>query len=172
MDLSPEEIRRLLNLVPHPTCGFVDPTFLSKIMLPKAVLPAEFGSDRSAGSAMYFMVTQETTIKLHKIRSDQLFHFYFGDPLEVLLLYPDGQAEIKVLGDDIRKDMRPQLFIPANTFHIYRVQGRGVYSLLATTEWIGVEPQDVELGDPNQLIASYPAMKKEILAFTGTEKNK
>lgn len=166
MKLSSKEIIDLLHLEPHPTCGLVKQTYLSKTILPKSALPDQFGSDRPAGSILYFMVTQETQIKLHKIRSDQMYHFYFGTPLEVLLLYPDGNAEIKVAGDDIKAGMAPQLFIPGNTYHVSRLHEEGSYSLLGTSEWIGVEPEDVELGNPEELCDRYPRFKKEIQDFT------
>lgn len=168
MSLLAKEIIELLNLVPHPTCGLVKQTYLSNIILPKNALPTQFGSDRPAGSVLYFMVTQKTQIKLHKIRSDQMYHFYFGNPLEVLLLYPDGNSVIKLMGDDLKAGMEPQLFIPGNTFHVSRLQGSGDYSLLGTSEWIGVEPQDVELGDPDKLINLYPSSKDDILSFTAS----
>lgn len=165
MNLTEKEIIDLLKLVPHPTCGFVKHTYQSQLLLPKNVLPPAFGSDRIAGSVMYFLVSEKTPIKLHKILSDQMYHFYFGAPLEVLLLYPNGKAEIKILGHDIGAGMMPQLFIPGDTFHVSRTQDPSRYSLLATSEWIGVEPRDVELGEPDKLIPLYPDFEEQILQF-------
>lgn len=96
-----------------------------------------------------------------------MYHHYLGDPLEVLLLYPDGRGETTVVGDDLAAGMRPQLFIPGSTFHVSRLKAGGSYALLGTTEWPGVEPPDVELGDPDKLIAAFPAFREAILAFTG-----
>ena len=50
-----------------------------------------------------------------------MYHHYLGDPLEVLLLYPGGKGEVRWVGPDLAAGMRPQLFIPANTFHVSRL---------------------------------------------------
>lgn len=168
MNLSQNEIIEILGLSPHPTCGLVKQTYLSKVILPGSVLPKEFVTDRAAGSVLYFMVDKETKIQLHKIRSDQMYHFYFGSPLEVLLLYPNGNAEIKLMGHDLKAGMVPQLFIPANTFHIGRLKNENGYSLLGTSEWIGVQPEDVQIGDVSKLATEYPQFKNIILNFTAT----
>src|SRR6476661_1892095 len=109
----------------------------------------------------------ETYRSLHHIRSDQMYHHYLGEPLEVLLLYPGGTGEIKVVGSDLAAGMRPQLFIPSGTFHISRLGAGSTFALLGTTEWPGVEPPDLELGDPVNLMADYPALRHEIKNFIG-----
>lgn len=166
MKMTSQEIMDLLGLKPHPTCGFVTMTFHSDLQIPRQSLPAVFGSDRSLGSVLYFLVTPEAQIRLHRIRSDQMYHHYLGDPLEVLLLYPDGSGEVRMVGPDLVAGMRPQLFIPANTFHVSRLPVGGSYALLGTSEWVGVEPADLELGDPDALMADYPNLREEIGAFS------
>ena len=89
-----------------------------------------------------------------------------GDPLEVLLLHPDGSGAVQTVGSDLASGARPQLFIPGGTFHVSRLRAGGSYSLLGTTEWPGVEPPDVELGDRDHLIATHPAFRDEIIDFT------
>jgi predicted cupin superfamily sugar epimerase len=105
---------------------------------------------------------------MHRIRSDQLYHHYLGDPLEVLMLYPDGTGAVAVVGSDLAAGERPQLFVPGNTFHTSRLEAPGGegYALLASTEWPGVEPPDVEHGDVEELAAAYPDMGEQIVAFT------
>ena len=165
MALTQQEVIELLDLVPHPTCGLVKQTYISQTGIPHSVLPRQFGSDRYAGSVMYFMVSPQTSIKLHKIHSDQMYHFYFGAPLEVLLLYPDGQGEIKIMGQDLKRGMVPQLFIPGDTFHMSRNYKQGDYSLLSTSEWISVAPEDVALGVVEELMIQYPNMAQAIKSF-------
>ncbi len=94
-----------------------------------------------------------------------MYHFYFGAPLEVLLLYPNGHGEIKVMGQYLKGGMVPQLFIPGGTFHIGRNYKEGDYSLLSTSEWISVDPEDVELGVAKKLIFQYPNCAKELMNF-------
>jgi predicted cupin superfamily sugar epimerase len=95
-----------------------------------------------------------------------MYHHYLGGPLEVLLLHADGTSATRVVGPDLSGGMRPQLLIPGGTFHAARLPAGGRYALLGTSAWVDVEPADVELAIPDKLIASYPAAKKEIRAFT------
>src|SRR5438093_12573738 len=113
-----QQIIEMLGLKPHPTCGFVAETYRAKERIADETLPTVYGGTRPFGSVLYFMVTPGAQIRLHRIRSDQMYHHYLGEPLEVLLLYPDGTGEIKVIGSDLSAGMRPQLFIPGGTFHI------------------------------------------------------
>jgi predicted cupin superfamily sugar epimerase len=95
-----------------------------------------------------------------------MYHHYLGDPLEVLLLYPDGKSEVRVVGSDLTAGMRPQLFLPGGTFHTARIRFGESYALLGTSLWLRPEPADVEIGDPAKLSEAYPAAKAQIAAFT------
>jgi predicted cupin superfamily sugar epimerase len=163
---SAEEIKDLLGLEPHPTCGFVAETYRSPSKIPGSALPQAYEGDRPFGSALYFLVTQDAHIVLHRIRSDQLYHHYLGASLEVLLLYPDGTGEVVTVGPDLGAGHRPQLFLPGGTFHTSRLAPDADYALLASTEWPGVEPPDVEHGDAEALMQAYPDLHDEIRAFT------
>jgi predicted cupin superfamily sugar epimerase len=160
-----EEVRKLLDLTPNATCGYVRVTFVSKQRIAPGGLPAPFSEGRPAGSALYFMLTPEEPVKLHRIRNDQLYHYYMGDPIEVLMLLTDGISERHVVGPDLRNGQTPQLLIPGNTFHTARLIGERRWFLGASTEWPGVEPVDVELGNPEALAARYPKVAAEIRTF-------
>ncbi len=138
-DLTAEEIRASLKLEPHATCGFVRITFISGKRIAAGGLPPPFADGRPAGSALYFMVTPDAPVRLHRIRNDQLYHYYLGDPIEVLMLHENGTSQRMVVGPDIRGDQRVQLLIPGNTFHTARVVGQRRWFLGASTEWPGVE---------------------------------
>ncbi len=161
-----KEIKTMLGLEPHPTCGFVAETYRSTLKIPASALPEAYEGDRPYGSALYFLVTPDAQIVMHRIRSDQLYHHYLGDSLEVLLLYPDGTGEVVTVGSDLGAGERPQLFLPGGTFHTSRLAAGVGYALLASTEWPGVEPPDVEHGDIEALMEAYPSMREEIGAFT------
>ena len=164
-ELSADEVRKLLKLEPHATCGFVRVTFMSKERIASGGLPAPFAAGRPLGSALYFMVTPEAPVRLHRIRNDQLYHYYLGDPLEVLMLRVDGTTERVVVGPDLRGGQLVQLLIPGNTFHTARVIGRRRWFLGASTEWPGVEPVDVEIGNVDALVAKYPQVADDLRTF-------
>jgi len=164
-DITAEAMCALLELQPHATCGFVRVTFVSQRKIAPGGLPPPFANGRPAGSALYFMVMPDAPVRLHRIRNDQLYHYYLGDPIEVLMLHDSGADERVVVGPDLRGGQCVQLFIPGNTFHTARVIGRRRWFLGASTEWPGVEPPDVEIGNVEALAAKYPNAAADLRAF-------
>ena len=96
--MSYEDVRKLLNLEPNATCGYVRVTFVSPQRIAPGGLPAPFAAGRPMGSALYFMLTPDEPVKLHRIRNDQFYHYYLGDPIEVLMLMTDGSTQHHVVG--------------------------------------------------------------------------
>jgi uncharacterized protein len=169
-DMTFEDVGKLLDLSPNATCGYVRVTFVRQHKIAPGGMQAPFANGRPAGSALYFMLTPEAPVKLHRIRNDQLYHYYIGDPIEVLMLLLDGSAERHIIGPDLRKGHQVQLFIPGGTFHTARVIGERRWFLGASTEWPGVEPSDVELGSADALAAEYPKVAAEIRSFPTSAK--
>jgi len=167
-ELSADDIVNLLKLEPNATCGFVRVTFLSKESITPGGLPAPFADGRPLESALYFMVTPGAPVRLHRIRNDQLYHYYLGDPLEVFLLNSDGTTERIVVGPDLRSGQRVQLLIPGNTFHTARLIGHARWFLGASTEWPGVVPADVEIGNLDELAGKYPAVAADLRAIASS----
>jgi predicted cupin superfamily sugar epimerase len=163
-----DEVRALLKLEPNATCGFVRVTFVSRQSIASGGLPAPFADGRPLGSALYFMVTPGAPVRLHRIRNDQLYHYYLGDPLEVFLLHADGAAERIIVGPDLRNGQHVQLLIPGNTFHTARLIGRRRWFLGASTEWPGVVPADVEIGNLDELARRYPSVAGDLRAIAAS----
>lgn len=158
--MEANEVKRLLGLEPHATCGFVRQTYVASRQIAAGGMAPPFDGKRPAGSALFFMVTPDAPVKLHRIRNDQLYHYHLGDPLEVLLLR--ATAERVVVGPDIAAGYRLQLLIPGNTFHVARLVDGGRWFLGASTEWPGVIPSDVEVGDVDALVLAYPAVADDL----------
>jgi predicted cupin superfamily sugar epimerase len=170
-ELTADDVRKLLKLEPNATCGFVRETFVSKLSIAAGGLPAPFADGRPLGSALYFMVTPNAPVRLHRIRNDQLYHYYLGDPIELFLLHGDGTSERIVVGPDIRSGQRVQLLIPGNTFHTARLIGQGRWFLGASTEWPGVVVSaDVEIGILDKLAAQYPTLATDMSAIAASAK--
>jgi uncharacterized protein len=168
-ELSADEIISLLKLEPNATCGFVRVTFLSTRSIAPGGLPDPFADGRPLGSALYFMVTPAAPVRLHRIRNEQLYHYYLGDPLEVFLLHDAGIAERVIVGPDLRSGHRVQLLIPGNTFHTARLIGRRRWFLGASTEWPGVVPaEDVEIGKVDEIAARYPSVADDLRAIAAS----
>ena len=164
-DLSAEEVCALLKLEPTPRAVSCASHLSATNELRPGGLPAPFLDGRPAGSALYFMVTPDAPVRLHRIRNDQLYHRYLGDPIQVLMLHENGTSERVVVVPDLRASQCVQLLIPGNTFHTARVIGQRRWFLGASTEWLGVEKVDVEIGDVETLAAKYPDVADDLRAF-------
>ena len=75
---------------------------MSQLSIAAGGLPAPFADEQPLGSALYFLVTPGAPVRLHRIRNEQLYHYYLGDPLEVFMLHADGSSERVIVGPDIR----------------------------------------------------------------------
>jgi predicted cupin superfamily sugar epimerase len=156
-----EELIERLGLTPG-TCGYMSKTFESPLNV-----AAGSGQVRSIGAALYFLITPERGISPHRICSDQIYHHYAGDPLEVLLLHEDGHASTHLLGSRIADGMLPQLLIPAKAYHFGRLvmEGHG-WGLLGTTSWPGVAEGEFEYADIDDLKAKFSGAERLIAEFT------
>jgi uncharacterized protein len=167
-ELTATEICSVLNLESNATCGSVRVSFVSQLSIAADGLPAPFADGQPLGSALYFLGTPGAPVRLHRIRNEQLYHYYLGDPLEVFMLHADGSSERVVVGPDIRGGERLQLRIPGNTFHTARVIGNRRWFLGGSTEWPGVVPADVEIGNVDELAGNYPAVGADLRAIAAS----
>lgn len=117
---------------------------------------------RPAGSAIIalFSVADDLFSAMHRLPIDEVWHFYRGDPLELLLLDPDGGARVETLGPE-----QVQLVVPAGTWMGARVTGGGRWTLCGTTMAPGFVPADYEGGDADELCARYPSAAQRIRAL-------
>ena len=165
MRATAQQIIEALDLAPNHTCGYVRVTYSSELSLAAGALPAPFEAPRPVGTALYFLVAPDAPVQLHRIRNDQLYHYYAGDPLELLMLHADGTSEQHIIGPDVLGGQVPQLLIPGGTFHTARLVGEGDWFLGGSTEWPGVVPEDVELGDADELASAHPDVAELVRTF-------
>lgn len=168
--MTAEEIIRTLNLAPHPEeGGFYRETYRSPESIPHAALPSRYPSPRSCGTAIYYLLTRSGFSELHRLRTDEVFHFYLGHPVEMLLLNPDGTSEILVLGNNLAERHAPQATVRAGTWFGSRVMPGGEFALLGTSMAPGFEFADYERGNAPELIRRYPDREAEILALSRSD---
>src|ERR1035438_4967125 len=94
--MTADEIKSLLKLEPHPAeGGYFRETYvaLERVELPRG--------SRSVGTAIYYLLEPGTFSEMHVLASDEVFHFYLGDPVEMLQLYPDGRSALFTLGPNL-----------------------------------------------------------------------
>ena len=158
--MEADDIIATLGLQPGGTCGYTANTFVA----PFEVSPDGSRPPRPGGAALYFLVTPDHRVQLHAIASDQIYHYYAGDPLQVLLL-ADGTARETLVGPDLAGGMRPQLEIPGGTYHTAHTTGS--WSLLGTTSWPAVAAGEADIADPAELATRYPEAAALIDRYTG-----
>ena len=165
--LTVGQIKSLLDLQPHPVeGGCFRETYRSSERLPGESLPAGCGGPRSLATAIYYLLTPETFSAMHRLPSDEVFHHYVGDPVEMLQLRPDGSGAIVVLGSDIIAGMRPQIVVPKGVWQGARLRSGGRFALLGTTVSPGFDFQDYESGHRDELARLYPQFQELIAALT------
>ncbi len=165
--MTAEEIKRHLRLEAHP-CegGYFRRTWRSEEEIPPAALPSRYSGTRAAGTAIYYLLESSTFSEMHRLASDEVFHFYLGDPVEMLQLWPDGSSKIVRLGSDLAAGMLPQLVVPKHVWQGSRLVPGGNLALLGCSVSPGFEYADYETGKRAELTREYPAAAELIEALT------
>ena len=144
-------------------------TYIAKQEIAPGGLPQPFAGGSPLGSALYFLVTPEAPAPFHRIRNDQLYHYYLGGPRSI-----DAACQWRDRARSCWSGHRCRTtgaaFIPGNTFHTARLVGTGRWFLGASTEWPGVLPADVEIGNLEELAQSYPRVAPEMRAIAASVK--
>ncbi len=156
-----DEIKRLLQLVPHPIeGGHYRRTFTSEFEM---TTPQ---GRRPAGTAIYYLLEPGTFSEMHMLSSDEIFHFYLGDPVEMLQLHPDGSSAVFTLGPDLQAGQRVQLVVPAGVWQGTRLIGDGKVALLGCTVTPGFDFADYRGGSFAELSAQWPSEAERFRALT------
>jgi hypothetical protein len=166
-DMTAEKLKSLLNLVPLSIeGGYFAETYRSKEMISPDSLHGRYSSARSVGTAIYYLLEPGTFSEIHRVASDEIFHFYLGDPVEMLQLWPDGSGKQVLIGTDIESGMVPQVMVPHGVWQGARLVAGGEFALLGCTVSPGFEYADYESGSRQLLGAAYPEHRDMIWALT------
>ena len=149
---------QILGLKPLPEeGGFFAETYRSPENVDARGLMRGYTGSRSLSTAIYYLLTPTSYSSLHKLPGDEMFHFYAGDPVELLELLPDGSARTVILGPDLRNGMKFQHVVPGGVWQGSRLVKGGEYALLGTTMAPGFDYADFVKGNRQELVAKYPA---------------
>lgn len=158
MKPSLSELKSILNLKPlQEEGGFFVETYRSAENIDARDLRLGHGGPRSLATAIYYLLTPESFSAIHKVPGDEIFHFYTGDPVEMLELAPDGSSRTITLGPDIRNGMKYQHMVKGGIWQGARLIAGGEYALLGTTMAPGFDYADFTKGNMDELIRRYPA---------------
>jgi predicted cupin superfamily sugar epimerase len=157
--MTAEEIKGRLGLEAHPReGGYFVQTWKAEEEIPLAALPGRYGGARAAGTAIYYLLEPSSFSEMHRLISDEVFHFYLGDAVEMLQLWPDGSSRVVVLGSDLAAGMLPQLVVPQGVWQGSRLVSGGEVALLGCTVSPGFDYADYETGRREDLMREYPGV--------------
>ena len=146
--------------------GYYAETYRSPELIKRECLPVRYSGSRNVSTAIYYLLEPNTFSALHRVASDEIFHFYLGDPVEMLQLWPDSSSKVVLIGSDIEQGMVPQVVVPQGVWQGARLVNGGQFALLGCTVSPGFEFADYENGSRNLLSQAYPDRKDMICALT------
>lgn len=167
MNARAAQIIETLGLQPLPMeGGYYVETYRSDEMIPRAVLPERYPADRCCSTLIYFLLTPDVFSAMHRVKSDEVFHFYMGDPVEMLMIRPDGAHEVIAIGTNLDAGERPQVVVTQGVWQGCRLRPGGEFALMGCTVAPGFEFDDYEHGKRAELIDSYPECADMIALLT------
>ena len=154
---------RRYSLEPHPEGGWYKQTYKSTELIAAETLPKRFGASRAFYTAIYFLLEKGNFSAFHRIKSDECWHFYAGDPLLIYIIEQTGELKIISLGNDHEKGQSFQYVVPANCWFASRPAPESEYCFVGCTVSPGFEFDDFELADASELSTIYPKHKPIII---------
>ena len=165
--MNAAKLKSLLNLVPLSIeGGYFFETYRSSEMISQECLPSRYSGSRYFGTCIYYLLEPNTFSEIHRLAADEIFHFYLGDPVEMLQLWPDGSGKRVLIGTDLEGGMTPQVVVPHGVWQGARLVAGGEFALLGCTVSPGFEYADYESGSRKLLSEAYPDHRDMICALT------
>ena len=157
---------QLLGLAPHPEGGHYRETYRSAELIAAEHLPARFPGPRCFATAIYFLLAGGERSRLHRIRSDEVWHFYDGAPLALSVIAPDGALQEIAMGRDVAAGQVLQAVVPAGAWYGAVVTDPDGYSLVGGTVAPGFDFADFELAGRAALLREFPRHRAVIERLT------
>jgi predicted cupin superfamily sugar epimerase len=167
--LSADRIIELLDLRPLPReGGHFRQSYRAAESISSDALPARYQRDKQLCTAIYYLLTSDpdSFSALHRLPTDEIYHFYLGDPVEMLLLYPDGDSAVVRLGSDLRAGEQVQFVVPAEIWQGSRLTPGGSLALMGTSMAPGYDEGDYTGGERGALSERYPDQAELIRSLT------
>ena len=169
IDEFAQELIRKFGMQELPVEGglFVQ-TYKSPEIVPTEGLPERYPSPKPFGTAILYLLTTDPDCfsAIHRLPTDEIYHFYLGDPVEMLLLREDGSSERVILGQDLLAGQQVQFVAPRDVWQGSHLIPGGRFALIGTTMAPGYSDDDFVLGERDPLIERYPGEKQLIRRLT------
>ncbi len=157
---------RKLNLKPHPEGGYYRQTYVADLVLAKEGLPPNFTGPRPASTAIYFLLEGKNFSAFHRLRSDELWHFYTGGALLVHAIEADGRYFTIQLGNDSESGEVLQAVVKAGCWFASEVKNGKGFGVVGCTVAPGFDFEDFDLAEREELAMSYPQHRELIGKLT------
>lgn len=165
--LDTESIIKLYDMQPlEEEGGYFTETYRADENIGKDALPACYDGGRDFSTAILYLLPAGECSKFHRVKSDEIFHFYLGDPVEMVQLLDDGTCKKITLGSDVTAGEMVQVVVPAGTWQGAYVREGGKFALMGCTVAPGFEFEDFEIGDREKLLGQYPEACEVIKRLT------
>ena len=155
-----------LHLQAHPEGGYFAETYRSSEQVQAAHLPERYGGKRSFSTGIYFLLEYPEFSALHRIKSDEMWHFYAGNTLLVYVIEPDGKLEIIRLGRNPEAGEQFQAVVKAGCWFGSRPEKKNTYSLVGCTVAPGFDFADFEMAERKELLRQFPQHQSVIELLT------
>ncbi|MFN5478487.1 MAG: cupin domain-containing protein [Chitinophagaceae bacterium] len=145
------------KLLPHPEGGFYSRSYTSEKRLDPTCLGKEFSGVRPLATAIYFLIPEGKFSAFHRLKNDEVWHFYKGDPVRIHTISDGGVYADFVIGDDLRNDSAFQYLVPAGTWMSAElVSAQFGFGFVGCTVAPGFDFEDLEMGEKDNLIQRFP----------------
>jgi uncharacterized protein len=155
-----------LQLEPHPEGGYFRQSYRSEVLIGREALPAGFSGARAVSTAIYFLLEGKNFSAFHRLRSDEVWHFYTGDPLVVHVVEPEGNYFRILLGRDLDGGQVLQGVVRAGCWFASHVADWNSFSVVGCTVAPGFDFEDFEMAKREELAARYPWHRELIERLT------
>jgi predicted cupin superfamily sugar epimerase len=155
-----------LGLIAHPEGGYYRETYRASLSIAREALPAHFTGPRLVSTAIYFLLEGENFSAFHRLRSDELWHFYAGSPIVVHVIEEDGRHSEISIGNNPDEGETPQAVVKGGCWFASCVRDPESFALAGCTVAPGFDFEDFELGKRSDLVALYPQHRKLIEQLT------
>lgn len=155
-----------LKMQPHPEGGYFAETYRCEEQILGEHLPGRYGGTRNFSTAIYFLLKSTNFSALHRIKSDEIWHFYAGDTLIVYVIEPGGALQIIRLGKEIEKGEAFQAVVKAGNWFGSKLEKENTFALVGCTVAPGFDFADFEMAERKNLLIQFPQHKQIIEALT------
>ena len=155
-----------LQLQPHPEGGYFKENYRSTGVIKSDSLETHYTGVRNYSTAIYFLLTSESFSAFHRIKQDEIWHFYQGAPICIHVINPEGKYSAQVVGNQLDAGEVPQYVVTGGCWFAAEVPRKDAYSLVGCTVSPGFSFEDFEMPTQKELSTLFPEHEKIIQQFT------